>query len=88
MIDKTVSCNNVQSFVTKKDAILRHLSLDKQNFVFKPHLQVFLFVSLAMWLKDFTVCAGSNGATPKWRSLSTSFQVTDAPATSLCIMLC
>lgn len=33
MIDKPMSCNNVQLFVTKKDAVVRHLSFDKQNFV-------------------------------------------------------
>jgi len=33
MTDKTMSCNNVQLFVTKKDAILRHPSFGKQNCI-------------------------------------------------------
>lgn len=49
MIDKPMSCNNVQLFVTKKDAVVRHLSFDKQNFVCRESMfYKFLLSSLKL----------------------------------------
>lgn len=67
MIDKTMSSNNVQLIVTKGDTILRHASLDKQNFICVSSIHVckFLLCSLKFLQCDFTVYARSDTTTPK-----------------------
>lgn len=60
MIDKAMSCNNVQLFVTKKDAILRHPSLDKQNFICVSCMHIckvlLCLLKLLQWDKKVLLC--------------------------------